>query len=326
MQRREFITLFGCAAATWPFAARAQQAAMPLVGFLAFGSSGPFGHELDEFRLGLGDTGYVEGQSVAIEYRWAEGQIDRLPGLALDLVRRHVSVIVAVALPAANAIKDINSDIPVVFQIGGDPVKLGLVESLNKPGGNFTGFTQYGNLLAPKQLELLHEAVPKATKIGMLTNPANPNSALDVAAVQAAAQALGLQLVIKEIRSEKEVEPTFADLSRNEVGALLVSKTMGLGRISEQIIAIATQNAIPAIYAWREDAIAGGLITYGTDDGEMLRQVGTYVGRILRGKKPAELPVQQPSKVQLIVNLKTARAIGLTLPLTLLGRADEVIE
>jgi putative ABC transport system substrate-binding protein len=283
MKRREFITLLGGSAATWPLAARAQQPSMPVVGFLHIASPGPFARQLTEYRNGLSEAGYTEGRNVAIEYRWAEGQLDRLPALADDLARRHVAVTTAVSLPAALATRAVTATIPVVFEIGGDPVKLGLVDSLNRPSGNFTGFTQFANVLAPKQFELLHEVVPKATKVGMFVNPDNLNASSDVKEVQAATQALGLQLLVLNVTDEKDLESNFAALVQNGVGGLLVSPTMSRGRLTDQTIMLAAQNAIPAIYAWRDVPAAGGLMSYGTDDAATLHQVGSYAGRILRG-------------------------------------------
>ena len=324
--RRQFISALGGTAAMWPLAAHSQQSAMPAVGFLHIGSPGRSGRQLVEFRKGLSEAGYIEGRNVAVEYRWVEGQFDRLPALIDDLVRRHVAVIAAYSLPTALAAKAATATIPVVFEIGGDPVKLGLVDSLNRPGGTFTGFTQFGNILAPKQFELLHEAVPKAVKIGMFVNPNNPNALSDARAVRAAAEALGLQVFALNVTGEHELEANFATLVENGVGGLLVSITLSLGSLSDQTIALAAHYAIPAIYAFREEAAAGGLMSYGTDEAVTSYQVGSYVGCILKGEKPADLPVQQTTKVELIINLKTAKALGLSIPLPLLGRADEVIE
>jgi putative ABC transport system substrate-binding protein len=324
--RRQFVSALGGATLAWPLAARAQQPAFPVIGFVHIGSPAQFPRHLVEFRKGLNENGFVEGQNVAVEYRWADGQLDRLPSLVDDLVSRHVAVMVASTLPAALAAKAATTTIPVVFQIGGDPVKQGLVDSLNRPGGNITGFTQFGNVLAPKQFELLHEIVPKAVKIGLFVNPKNPNASSDAIAVQAAAEALGLHVLVMNVTSERDVDANFAALVENGVGALLVSITLGLGRLSDQTIALAAHYAIPAIYAFREEVAAGGLMSYGSDNVEVYHQLGSYVGRILKGAKPADLPVQQSTKVELIINLKTAKALGITVPLSLLGRADEVIE
>jgi putative ABC transport system substrate-binding protein len=326
MRRREFIALLGGATAAWPVAARAQQGAVPVVGVLHIGSPGRSARQLVEFRKGLSEAGYIEGRNVAVEYRWAEGQFDRLPELTADLVRRHVAVIAAASLPAVLAAKAATATIPVVFEIGGDPVKLGLVDSLNRPGGTLTGFTQFGNVLAPKQFELLHEVVPKAVKIGMFVNPNNPNASSDARAVQAAAETMGLQVLVLNVTGERDLEASFATLVENGVGGLLVSITLSLGSLTDQTIALAAHYAIPAVYAFRDEAAAGGLMSYGTDEAATFHQVGAYAGRILKGEKPADLPVQQSTKVELIVNLKTAKALGITFPLPLLGRADEVIE
>jgi putative ABC transport system substrate-binding protein len=324
--RRKLIAALGGAAVAWPLAARAQQGAVPVVGLLHIGSAARLARQLVEFRKGLSEIGYTEGRNVTIEYRWAEGQFDRLPELTDDLVRRHVAVIAAAALPAVLAAKAATTSIPVVFEIGGDPVKLGLVDSLNRPGGTFTGFTQLGNVLAPKQFELLHVVVPKAVKIGMFVNPNNPNASSDARAVQAAAETMGLQVLVLNVTGERDLEPSFATLVENEVGGLLVSITLALGSLTDQTIPLAAHYAIPAIYAFRDEAAAGGLMSYGTDDAATFHQMGSYVGRILKGDKPADLPVQQSTKVELIINLKTAKALGVTVPLSLLGRADEVIE
>jgi putative ABC transport system substrate-binding protein len=324
--RRQFMSALGGTAFAWPLAARAQQGAVPVVGLLHIGSPARLTRQLVEFRKGLSEAGYTEGRNVTIEYRWAEGQFDRLPELTDDLVRRHVAVIAAASLPAVLAAKAATATIPVVFEIGGDPVKLGLVDSLNRPGGTFTGFTQFGNVLAPKQFELLHEVVPKAVKIGMFVNPNNPNASSDARAVQAAAETIGLQVLVLNVTGERDLEASFATLVENEVGGLLVSITLSLGSLTDQTIPLAAHYAIPAIYAFRDEAAAGGLMSYGTDDAAIFHQMGSYVGRVLKGDKPADLPVQQSTKVELIINLKTAKALGLTLPLPLLGRADEVIE
>jgi putative ABC transport system substrate-binding protein len=324
--RRKFITAVGGTAFAWPLAARAQQPAVPVIGFLHGGSPDAFARQVAVFKSGLGEAGYVEGRSVVIEYRWAEGHLDRLPAMADDLVRRHVAVIVTTALPAALAARAATATIPIVFQIGGDPVTLGLVDSLNRPGANITGVTQLSNVLAPKQFEILHDVVPNVSTIGTFINKKNPNAAYDESAVQAAAQSIGLQLRVFDVTNEPDLDATFATIVQEKVGALLVGMAATVGLAHDQIIASAQRLAIPAIYPLREDVVAGGLMSYGADFAASYRQVAFDTGKILKGAKPAELPVQQATKVEFVINLRTAKALGLTIPLALLGRADEVIE
>jgi putative tryptophan/tyrosine transport system substrate-binding protein len=327
MQRREFITLLGCAAVAWPLAARAQQPALPVIGFLHSASPEPFTNLVAAFRQGLSEAGYIDGRSVAIEYRWAENQIDRLPALAADLVRRKVVAIAALGPAAAQAAKAATTTMPIVFLVGADPVTSGLVASLNQPVGNLTGIGFLINVLAPKQLEVLHELVPKAMIFGMLVNPDNPNAEADTREVQeAAAHLLGLQLLVLNARTETEIDLAFATLAQRQAGGLIVISDPLYFDRGVQIIALAARHALPTIYSIREFAVAGGLMSYGTNVADAYHQVGVYTGRILKGVKPADLPVQLSTKVELIINLKTAKTLGLTFPLTLLGRADEVIE
>jgi len=325
MRRREFI--IGSAAAAWPVMARAQQAAMPVVGFLNTASQGPFANLLQAFRGGLGEAGYVEGRNVLIEYRWAEGRHDRLPELVADLMRRRVSVIAATGgSPAALAAKAATSAIPIVFQTGVDPVEIGLVPSLNRPGGNITGATMLSDELGSKRVELLHELVPGATLIGALLNPTGAGAPRLTRDLLAAANSLGLRVEIVKAGSDREFEPAFAEFLRLRVGALLIAGDPLFNGRSEQIAELTVRHKIPSIYQFREFAAAGGLMSYGGSITDAYRQAGVYTGRILSGDKPADLPVQQSTKVELFINLKTAKALGITIPLPLLGRADEVIE
>jgi putative ABC transport system substrate-binding protein len=326
MRRREFIALFGAAAA-WPLAARAQQSAMPVIGFLSGGSPDPFAHLVRAFRQGLSETGYVEGQNLAIEFRWAEGQYDRLPALVADLVRRQVTVLAATTTPAALAAKAATTTIPIVFATDGDPVQLGLTASLSRPGGNVTGVTQLNVEVGPKRLELAHELIPAATVIALLVNPTNPLAEAISKDLQAAARILGLQLHVLHASTERDFDAVFTALVQLRAAALVIGSADPLfGSRAEQLGALALRHAVPAIYQFREFAAAGGLVSYGGRFTDSYRQVGVYTGRILKGEKPADLPVQQSTKIELILNLKTARALGLTVPLPLLGRADEVIE
>jgi putative ABC transport system substrate-binding protein len=323
MRRRELITFLGGAVA-WPLAARAQQPALPVIGFLGTGSPDVFAYIVRAFRQGLSETGFVEGRNVAIEFSWANDQLDRLPALAANLVRRQVSLIVANSTAAALAAKAATTTIPVVFQTGGDPVQTGLVASLNRPGGNLTGVTSLAGELGPKRLELLHELVPATTNIGVLFNPTNQNASIPN--LQAAARTFGIEVHVLHTSTEREFDTVFATFVRLQVGALLINPSLLFNTLSEQLAALTVRHALPAIFQFREFAAAGGLLSYGGSITENYRLLGVYTGRILKGEKPADLPVQQSAKIELIINLKTAKALGLTVPPTLLGRADEVIE
>jgi putative ABC transport system substrate-binding protein len=326
LKRRQFITLLGGAAA-WPLAARAQRPTKPVVGYLGGLSPNTFAPRLAAFHKGLAETGYVEGRDIAIEYRWAEGQYHRLPGLAADLVRRQVSVIAASGGDAtAHAAKAATTTIPIVFAVTADPVRTGLVASLNRPGGNLTGVNFLLNMIAAKLFEVLQEAVPKPGTISFLVNPTGPEAEAAVSEVGAAAQALGHELLVANASNEREIDGAFATLAQRRIGALLVGNDVFFYSRREQIVALAARHAIPAIYNVREYAQAGGLMSYGTNVDDAQRLAGVYVGRILQGARPADLPVQQAVKVELVLNLKTAKTLGITFPLSLLGRADEVIE
>jgi ABC-type uncharacterized transport system substrate-binding protein len=327
MRRREFIALLGGAAAAWPLGARAQQAAMPVVGFLSSASPEAYARRLRAFHQALKETGYVEGQNVEVEYRWAEGQNNRLPALAAELVHRQVAVIAAAGSSATLAAKAETTTVPIVFSAAVDPVAVGLVASLNRPGGNLTGVTSLNVEVGPKLLELLHEAVPSATSMALLVNPTNPSIGEPFSrALQAAARALGLQLHVLHASSEREIEAAFATLVKLRVGGLVIMPDQFFLVRNEQLAALTVRHAVPSVHLFRRFAAAGGLMSYGSDEREYYRLVGVYVGRILKGEKPGDLPVQQATKVELIINLKTARALGLTVPLPLSGRADELIE
>jgi putative ABC transport system substrate-binding protein len=326
VKRREFITLLGGATAGWPLAAPAQQPTMPVIGFLNSAAPDPFAHLVRAFHQGLSESGYVEGRNVAIEYRWAEGNYDRLPAMAADLVRRQVAVIVAAGgSPPARAAMAATATIPIVFQTGVDPVEAGFAASLNRPGGNLTGITTLTGEVGPKRLELLNEIVPKAS-IGLLLNPGLPSAETNTRILQAAAGKLGVPVHVLNARTERDFDTVFAAASRLGVGGLFIHPDPFLNSQSQQLAMLTVRHALPAIFHVREFTAAGGLMSYGGSNTDAYRHVGIYAGRILKGEKPADLPVHQVTKVELIINLKTAKALGLTVPLSLLGRADEVIE
>jgi ABC-type uncharacterized transport system substrate-binding protein len=326
MKRRTFIAGLGSAAA-WPVAALAQPA-MPVIGYLDTRAPGDDPHLLAAVRQGLKEAGYVEGQNVTIEYRFADNQNDRLPGMASDLVRRQVAVIFAAPTPAALAAKAATTTIPIVFELATDPVAVGLVASLAHPAGNVTGVTNLGIELSAKRLELLHEMVPGATSLALLLNPTNPAAVAEPALreSQAAARTLGLQLHVLSASTERDLDTVFATLVRLRAGALVVASDAFLVSRSAELAALTARYAVPAIQIAREFVVAGGLMSYGSPLIDGYRLAGSYVGRILKGEKPGDLPIQQATKAELIINMKTAKALGLTVPLTLLGRADEVIE
>jgi putative ABC transport system substrate-binding protein len=327
MHRREFITLLGGSAVGWPLASRAQQPKMPVIGYLSAQSAkDDYENFTVPFLQGLKITGRVEGQNVAIEYRWAENQYDRLPGLVADLVRRRVAVIVASGNPPAVAAKAATTTIPIVFSAGSDPVALGLIASLNRPGANLTGIANLSAELLPKQLQLLRELIPNAARFGVLADPAFPGIQSTIADLEAAARMLGLQLVVVNARTDSDIEAAFATFSQQRVGAVLVGNGNLYPRRTAQLAALAARHALPAIYPYREFVQAGGLMSYGSSIGYFYRQVGIYTGRILKGDKPADLPVQQVTRIELTINLKTAEALGIEFPLALLKRAEEVIE
>jgi putative ABC transport system substrate-binding protein len=325
MKRREIIALLGGAVASWSLPARAQQP-MPVIGLLGSASSHDYAPMIATFIKSLGEAGFVEGRNVKIEYLWADDQYDRLPALAADLVRRKVNVIVAAGTPAALALKPATATIPIVFAIGGDPVRTGLVDSLSRPGGNLTGAAHINVETAPKRLELLHELMPAAKVIGLLVNPTNPVAKSVAADVQAAAGSLGLEIRVVHARTDEDIDAVFASLPEMKVGALLIGTDPFFTSQSEKLGAMSLRLGVPAIYQYRTFAEAGGVMSYGGSITDSYHHAGLYAGRILKGEKPGDLPVQLSTKIELFFNLKSAKALGLTGPLSLLGRADEVIE
>jgi putative ABC transport system substrate-binding protein len=325
MRRRDFIAGLGGVAVAWPLAARAQQPSMPVIGFLNGGSADGYAPMVAAFRQGLKESGYVEGQNVAVEYRWVEGQYDRVPAMAAELVRRQVAVIVA-NTPGVLAVRAATTTIPIVFTTSSDPVQMGLVASLSRPSGNVTGVTQLNVEVASKRLELAHQLLPMATIIAVLVNSTNPNTEALVRDLQAAARALGRQLHLLHASTERDFDTVFATLVRLRAGALIIGIDAFFTSRSEQLATLALRHAVPAIFQDREFVAAGGLMSYGGSVPDSYRLAGVYTGRILKGEKPADLPVQQSTKVELVINMKTAKALGLTIPETLLATADQVIE
>ena len=325
MRRREFITLIGGAAA-WPLAARAQQSALPVIGFLNGALREGMGPQVAAFRQGLKEAGFVEGQNVAVEYRWAEGQYDRLPALAADLIQREVAVIAATSTPAALAAKAATTTVPTVFTTAANPVELGLVASLSRPGGNITGATQLNVEISPKRLELVRELIPKATLVGLLVNPTNPAARTLSRDLEAAARTLGLELDVLHASLEQHLDEALATLVQRRASALVIVADPFLVSRSERLGALTLRHAVPAVSQYRAFVAAGGLMSYSGSFTDSYRWAGTYAGRILKGEKPADLPVQQSTKVELIINLKTAKALALEVPRTLIARADELIE
>jgi ABC-type uncharacterized transport system substrate-binding protein len=327
MRRRKFLHLAGSAAVSWPLRAHAQTPAMPVIGFLNAQKSADFGHLVKAFHQGLNEGGFIEGQNVKVEYRWAEGQYGRLRPLAADLVNAHVSVIAATGGDAsARAVKTITADIPVVFTIGGDPVALGLVASFNRPGGNLTGLTQYAAALEGKRLELFHKLLPEVSAVELLVDPNNPNFEIQLRDLPEAARAMGMQLSISRASTEREIDAAFAALDGQKVKALFVASDPFFYNRREQIVALVARLSVPAIFHQREFVTAGGLISYGSNAPDMYRKAGLYTALILKGTKPADLPVLQPTKFELVINLKTAKTLGIEIPPTLLAAADEVVE
>jgi putative tryptophan/tyrosine transport system substrate-binding protein len=327
VRRRDFVKGIAGSAVAWPLAVRAQQSAMPVIGFLNIASAKDYALQLSAFLKGLSEAGYVDGRNVSIEYRWAEGQSDRLLALASDLVHRRVAVIAASSTPAALAAKAATATIPIVFEMAADPIRVGLVASLNRPGGNVTGVTHTSVDLAPKLLQLLHELVLTASVMVLLINPANPTVAeTNMQGVQAAARTLGLELHVLNASDERDFDGVFTKLVQLRAGGLVIAPDPFFTSRVEQLAALSVRHAVPTIYHNREFALAGGLLSYGTDIADAYRLTGNYAGRVLRGDKPADLPVQQANKAELYINLKIAKTLGLTIPNTLIGRADKLIE
>jgi putative ABC transport system substrate-binding protein len=327
VRRRDFFKVIAGSAAAWPIAGRAQQQAIPVIGFVNAASAKNYTQQSAAFLKGLSETGYVDGQNLAIEYRWAEGQNDRLPAMVADLVRRQVAVIAATTTPAALAAKAANTTIPIVFETGADPIKIGLVTNLSRPGGHITGVSQTSVEMAPKRMQLLHELIPTASVMALLVNPADDAlAAIYTREVQAAARTLGLELHIFNASTERDLYGVFEKLIQLRVGGLVISGGAFLRSRNDTLAALALHHAVPAIFADREFAVAGGLLSYGAAIADAYRLVGNYTGRILKGDKPADLPVQEATKVELYINLKTAKTLAITVPNTLIGRADEVIE
>ena len=326
LTRREVIAFVAGTAVAWPFATRAQST-MPVIGFMHTASPDRFPHLVPAFRKGLSEVGYVEGQNVKIEYRWAEGHYERLPELAADLIARQVNVLAATGGDESGlAAKSVASTTPIVFQMGSDPVRLGLVASLNRPGGRITGSTLLTTELAPKRLELLHELIPKATSVAMLVNPTDPSAELQARELQEAARAVGMQAHVLRASKDTDIEPAFTSIIEHSDNALIVQTDPFFTSRRDRLVSLANQHSIPAMYGFREFAEVGGLISYGAELGDVFRHTGIYAGRILQGEEPANLPILQPTKFDLVINLKTAKALGITVPLTLQVAADEVIE
>ena len=324
MRRRDVLAFLG-GAATWPLAARAQQPAMPVIGFLHSGSPGPLATLLAAFRQGLSEAGFVEGRDVAIEYHWAEGRNDRLPELATNLVKRQVAVLVATG-GASSAAKAATSSIPIVFSTGGDPVAMGLVASLNRPGGNLTGATMFTTLLEAKRIGLLHELVPSARAIAVLVNPSFANAQAQLRDIEDGARRTGVRLITVSAQVESDFETAFATFVQQRADALLIGADPFFYSRRDRLVALSARHKVPAIYELKDFAAAGGLMSYGTNNADMYRQVGLYTGRILKGAKPGDLPVLQPTKFELVINMKIAKSLGIEIPQPLLLRADEVIQ
>src|SRR5215468_6143968 len=327
MRRREFITLLGGGAAAWPLAAWAQQPAMPVIGFMGIDTPDVYADRLGAFRQGLKETGFVEGHNVAVEYRWAQGQYDQYPKMAAELVRRQVAVIAATGgEPSPQSAKAATQTIPIVFTANGDPVREGLVASLNRPGGNVTGITIFGDVAVTKRLQLMHELMPQAAAIAYLMNPNNLNGDIEMRAAQTAAHSLGKEMLVLRASNERELDTAFATMTQQQVGALLVASDPFFYWQRDQLVSLAARDRIAAMYYLPGFTRAGGLMSYGNSLTDMYRLVGVYVGRILKGEKPADLPIIQPTKFELVINLKAAKSLGLTIPTSLLVAAEEVIE